>query len=202
MEWKEVFTAKQKEKLIVFVVKELEIFLKWAGDRKFTEEMEIAGQYGFCDKLVLRKGVLMEKKYYSCDGEKVYYRTVEVNNYFTIVERHKVSIKLLNTVREKIEAFQNKVSQQQGENTSVLEELRRLVRNQELNDLIKDIQLFIPPFGLGDKLILTKRGLEEVQWIGGNQSRLVTEKDWPVIVSKYSLTAQYLLEWRKRIEHQ
>lgn len=201
MEWADVFTGSQLKKLIEKVSIQLNQFLDWAAKQQFEHEVEIAGFYGEkCDKLVSSSGVLMEKVYSYDNNETVYHPAS--SNILALIEKYKISPRHIVNARSALERLEKEqlARKEAGiELSKIVAELNNLMNSPAIDDLIKSIHLGGSASGFGDKLFLSKDGLVEINGIT-EARRKVRSDEIHSLIMKYNLTAQFLIDWRKKIE--
>lgn len=207
MEWSEVYTKTQKNRLITSAASALRDFVKLIEDHGFKEEMEITSPMRY-DVLIIKNGQLLERCFWVSSGTYSYNKTIE--SYEEIVERHKLTPELVLGAREVISEKLRKKANEEKEKSAAIEELQKLDRSEKIGELLAPVK--IAGLDRGDRLMIdAKSGIYEKHSDGavvtmtamcrtgvrlGDGSVSALE----ALIEKYNLTAKQLADWREKIE--
>ena len=228
MDWSDVFTGRQREKLLTETVSKIAGLYKLGeelGDRKKDElkgfygdedkidDMEVAGYYGDGDKLVYYRVALYQKMFFPsvpkpgpADKDKTYkpylYEHVVPESLSRIIEKYRLTPKL---IAEAIERLKEKLAKKKDASIEVAraaEELEMLATSTAAKDLLSEIELGRTAMFDGDSLELMS--LNDGSY-GGLFEYLVSgevlnPEDYRRLAEKYHLRAEALAELRAKIE--
>lgn len=219
MEWMDVLTNSQHNRMLEKSITVLKQFIEWLKNRKTDEEVVIAWAPGNW-YLAVRNGELYLKidKSVSVDREPkpgeppkpLYdYEKITLENQEDVIVSFRITLALLEEAKKKIEnvlakkkkaGLSNKLSPEDWQR--IFEEFEKLLRSSAIPDLKRWVQLGDNPTHV---LILTERGLLKVDkntpiTKRGQEANLVGKIDIADWIDEFNLKAEALAEIRRQLE--
>jgi len=202
MEWLEVYTVTQRQRLLDATLTELKSFIGWASDKIFKEDVALTNPSCYA-VLVFSGGKLMERDF-RISTDQYTYSEVLSHGFEEVIGKYKLVPKDISAARSAVEKKIKEAADKEKEKSAAVEELGKLINSPAVSDLLSPL-ILSHQFN-GEELVLDngqfglhERGFEKSEKIPQGVFPIF-ENDFQRVIDKYSLTAKSLANWRERIE--